>query len=235
MGAPTGVGWRDWLGRRADPGPHRGGRGPSRDDVCGGMVAGPRRRRIVGEPRRRQELERGGGRCTGSRFAHLRRRRRIASVLFAGTLEGVFRSKDPAATWKQISPPGSHEIHEIESLAVDPANPEIVYAGTWHLPWKTNDGGKTWHNIKQGVIDDSDVFSIIIDPEKPSIVYLSACSGIYKSENGGVLFRKIAGHSGDGAPDARAAAGSGASRNGLRRNHRGALQDHGRRAGPSSG
>ena len=46
------------------------------------------------------------------------------------------------ATWHQISPPDSHEIHEVESLAVDPANPDIVYAGTWHLPWKTTDGGE---------------------------------------------------------------------------------------------
>jgi len=116
-----------------------------------------------------------------------------AHILFAGTLEGVFRSDDSGATWAQISPPGSHEIHEIESLAVDPGNADVVYAGTWHLPWKTTDGGKTWHNIKQGLIVDSDVFSIIVDPEHAHIVYLSACSGIYKSENAGILFRKVQG------------------------------------------
>ncbi len=114
-------------------------------------------------------------------------------ILYAGTLEGVFRSDDSGATWAQISPPGSHEIHEIESLAVDPGNADVVYAGTWHLPWKTTDGGKTWHNIKQGLIVDSDVFSIIVDPEHAHIVYLSACSGIYKSENAGILFRKVQG------------------------------------------
>ena len=116
-----------------------------------------------------------------------------AAMLFAGTLEGVFRSEDSGATWTLISPPGSKEIHEVESLAVDPTNPEIVYAGTWHLPWKTTDGGANWHNIKKGVIDDSDVFSILIDPEKPRVVYASACSGIYKSETAGELFRKIQG------------------------------------------
>ena len=114
-------------------------------------------------------------------------------ILYAGTLEGVFRSSDGGATWTQISPPDSHEIHEIESLAVDPGNADTVYAGTWHLPWKTSDGGKTWRNIKQGLIVDSDVFSIIVDPEHPHTVYLSACSGIYKSENAGTLFRKIQG------------------------------------------
>lgn len=114
-------------------------------------------------------------------------------MLFAGTLNGVFRSTDSGATWTEISPPGSHEIHEVESVAVDPIDPNIVYAGTWHLPWKTTDGGKNWHNIKQGVIDDSDVFSIIIDPSMPSVVFASACSGIYKSENAAELFKKIQG------------------------------------------
>jgi photosystem II stability/assembly factor-like uncharacterized protein len=114
-------------------------------------------------------------------------------ILVAGTLAGVFRSSDGGVTWAQISPPGSLEIHEIESLAVDPGNPDIIYAGTWHLPWKTTDAGKNWHNIKQGLIVDSDVFSIIVDPEHTHVVYLSACSGIYKSENAGLLFRKIQG------------------------------------------
>ena len=116
-----------------------------------------------------------------------------SSVLYAGTLEGVFRSNDSALSWTLISPAGSREIHEVESLAVDPGNPEIVYAGTWHLPWKTVDGGKNWKNIKQGLIVDSDVFSIIVDPVRPKTVFLSACSGIYKSENGGALFHKIQG------------------------------------------
>ena len=114
-------------------------------------------------------------------------------MMFAGTLDGVFRSTDAGATWTQMSPPGSQEIHEVESLAIDPVDPNIVYAGTWHLPWKTTDGGKNWHNIKQGLIDDSDVFSIIIDPSAPSVVYTSACSGIYKSENAGELYHKIQG------------------------------------------
>ena len=114
-------------------------------------------------------------------------------MLFAGTLEGVFRSSDAGATWTPISPAGSHEIHEVESLAIDPMNPDVVYAGTWHLPWKTTDGGKSWHNIKQGLIDDSDVFSIILDSAQPRNVFLSACSGIYKSENGAELFARILG------------------------------------------
>jgi len=114
-------------------------------------------------------------------------------MLFAGTLDGVFRSIDAGISWQLISPPASKEIHEVESLAVDPVHPDIVYAGTWHLPWKTSDGGKNWKSIKQGVIEDSDVFSIILDAANPRTLYLSACSGIYKSDSGGDLFHKIEG------------------------------------------
>ena len=53
---------------------------------------------------------------------------------------------------------------------------------------RPTDGGKNWTNIKQGIIEDSDVFSIIVDPKQPKVVYLSACSGIYKSEDGGAKF-----------------------------------------------
>jgi photosystem II stability/assembly factor-like uncharacterized protein len=119
------------------------------------------------------------------------------SILVVGTLEGVYRSQDGGQSWNRISPPPpdplSREIHEVESLAIDPKKPDTIYAGTWHLPWKTTDGGQHWRNIKQGVIDDSDVFSIIVDPERPAVVYASACSGIYKSEDAGALFHKIQG------------------------------------------
>jgi photosystem II stability/assembly factor-like uncharacterized protein len=106
------------------------------------------------------------------------------STLVAGSLRGVFQSKDNGVHWHQISPEGSAEIHEVESIAIDPVDPSIIYAGTWHLPWKTMDGGAHWVNIKEGIIDDSDVFSIIVDPKNPAIVYASACSGIYKSVSG---------------------------------------------------
>jgi photosystem II stability/assembly factor-like uncharacterized protein len=113
--------------------------------------------------------------------------------IIAGTLQGVFRSGDNGQHWAQISPLGSTEIHEIESLAIDPFHPQIIYAGTWHLPWKTVDGGAHWVNIKQGIIEDSDVFSILVDPVKPSIIYASACSGIYKSTDAAAQFKKVQG------------------------------------------
>ena len=114
-------------------------------------------------------------------------------ILVAGTLQGVYRSTDGGQRWKRISPADNAEIHNVESIAIDPKDPNIIYAGTWHLPWKSVDGGDHWNSIKQGIIEDSDVFSIIVDPITPSTVFASACSGIYKSENAGLRFDKIQG------------------------------------------
>jgi photosystem II stability/assembly factor-like uncharacterized protein len=121
------------------------------------------------------------------------------NILVIGALDGVFRSPDGGATWAKMTPenPEVLENHasmrNFVSVAVDPQNPDIVYAGTRHLPWKTSDGGKTWHNLKDGILDDSDVFSIIVDPKTPSRVYASACSGIYKSDNGADVFHRVQG------------------------------------------
>ena len=114
-------------------------------------------------------------------------------LLVIGTLKGVYRSNDGGMTWTLISPPDSTEIHNVQSIAIDPSDPKIIYAGTWHLPWKTTDSGTNWVNMKQGIIEDSDVFSIIIDPKTPQTIYTSACSGIYKSDNGGQMYHKVQG------------------------------------------
>src|SRR5579864_3409628 len=114
-------------------------------------------------------------------------------ILVVGALDGIYRSRNGGRDFERISPANHAEIKNVESIAIDPLNPEVIYAGTWHLPWKTEDGGKNWHSIRKGVIDDSDVFSIIVDRSQPANLFISACSGIYRSESAGELFRKIQG------------------------------------------
>src|SRR5271168_251471 len=65
-------------------------------------------------------------------------------IFVAGTRSGLFRSVDAAQTWQRISPAGDPELRNIDSVAIDPRDPRIIYAGTYHLPWKTFDAGKNW-------------------------------------------------------------------------------------------
>lgn len=111
----------------------------------------------------------------------------------AGTRTGIFRSQDSGKNWERISPAGDEEIRNLDSVAIDPKDPSIIYAGTYHLPWKTVDGGKSWKPVVAGLIDDSDIMSLRVDATDPARLYLSACSGIYRSENRGEAWTKLQG------------------------------------------
>ncbi len=115
------------------------------------------------------------------------------NVLIAGAVDGVFRSADAGKTWARISPEGHEELRNFDSIAIDPGDARIIYAGTFHLPWKTTDGGEHWLPVHEGMIDDSDVMSILVDRTHPRRIFASACSGIYLSEDGAGLWRKIQG------------------------------------------
>jgi photosystem II stability/assembly factor-like uncharacterized protein len=116
-----------------------------------------------------------------------------ASLLVAGTATGLFRSADAGRTWARISPEGDAEIRNIDSIAIDPVAPDIIYTGTWHLPWKTTDGGRNWKSIHAGMIDDSDVMTLTFDRRSSRIVYATACSGIYRSADAAQRWAKVRG------------------------------------------
>jgi len=115
------------------------------------------------------------------------------NVWIAGTRSGVFCSADDGKTWQRITRADDPELQNIDSLAIDPRDAHAVYVGTYHLPWKTTDGGKTWNSISEGMIDDSDIMSLLIDANDPRRIFSSACSGIYRSENGGAAWTKLQG------------------------------------------
>lgn len=114
-------------------------------------------------------------------------------TLVAGSLTGVYRSLDEGATWERITPANHADLKNFDSVAFDPKDENIIYAGTYHLPWKTTNAGKEWFPIQKGMIDDSDVMSIIVDPANPDNVHATACSGIYHSVNGAQQWSKYQG------------------------------------------
>ena len=113
------------------------------------------------------------------------------NVLYVGTTEGVWVSKNSGDNWDKIE--SATMPINVDSLAVDPRNTSTIYAGTWWRAYKSTDSGKNWHLIKNGMIDDSDVFAVTIDPRNPDHIVASACSGIYESKNGGELWSKMQG------------------------------------------
>lgn len=113
------------------------------------------------------------------------------NVLLAGAVTGVWISKNKGADWERINSP-TNPIN-IDSLATDPRNTTTLYAGTWWRAYKSTDAGKNWRLIRDGMIDDSDVFAMKVDSANPEHIISSACSGIYESFNGGEKWSKIQG------------------------------------------
>lgn len=112
-------------------------------------------------------------------------------MLFVGTSNGVFVSKDAGDDWEKIA--SETMPVNLNSMAIDPRRSSTIYAGTNWRPYKSTDSGKSWRLIKTGMIDDSDVFAVTIDPRNAEHIIASACSGIYESFNGGDKWAKIQG------------------------------------------
>ena len=112
-------------------------------------------------------------------------------MILVGTKNGVFQSKNSGDDWERID--SASMPLDINSMAVDPKNNSTIYAGTTWRPYKSTDSGKSWKLIKNGMIDDSDVFAITINSKDNDHLIASACSGIYESLNGGENWKKIQG------------------------------------------
>lgn len=113
------------------------------------------------------------------------------NVLMVGTVNGAWISKNSGDDWKKIV--SDTMPVNIDSLAIDPRTTDTIYAGTWWRAYKSTDAGQNWRLIKDGMIDDSDVFAVTIDKANPDHIVASACSGIYESTNAGEKWAKIQG------------------------------------------
>lgn len=112
-------------------------------------------------------------------------------IIYAGTSTGslpppnyqnILKSTDYGATWTQLH---TKSFQTIYSLAIDPTNTKIVYAGTFSKVLKTRNGGKSWVSLWRGLTNTT-VNSLALDPTNTKTIYASCFDGgIRKSENGG--------------------------------------------------
>ncbi len=116
-----------------------------------------------------------------------------SNYILAGSKTGLYRSTDAGNDWELVDTSAYPEIKNINSVACDPQNPQVIYSGTHHLAWKSLDSGQTWKLIQKGVLDDSDIMGITVDPKDAKLVFINACSGIYRSESAGEKWTKVPG------------------------------------------
>jgi photosystem II stability/assembly factor-like uncharacterized protein len=127
--------------------------------------------------------------------------------------DGIYKSNDGGSTWSHL---GLRNGQQIPALAVDPHDPNRVFAAVLGHPYGSNpdrgifrslDGGATWEKVlyKDENTGGSDVK---IDPSNPNIVYASLWQsrlgpwednnsfegtngGLFKSTDGGTTWRKV--------------------------------------------
>ncbi len=72
----------------------------------------------------------------------------------------------------------------IQALAVSPTSPPQIFIGTARGLFRSDDLGKTWLELKQGLFNQ-DVRVLTVSPNDPQTVYAGTAGGIFKSGDGG--------------------------------------------------
>jgi photosystem II stability/assembly factor-like uncharacterized protein len=99
-------------------------------------------------------------------------------VLIATQGDGVLVSLDGCQSW-QTSNTGLGSLF-VNTLAIDPNNPNKIYAGTDGGAYISFDFGQTWGEINDGLLGATVVYSILVDQD--GNVYAATPYGIFKLE-----------------------------------------------------
>jgi photosystem II stability/assembly factor-like uncharacterized protein len=106
-----------------------------------------------------------------------------------------------ADAWSNIGPANTAGM--TKSLAFDPTNGSIIYAGAVAGGvWKTTNSGTKWVPLTDLVIPDLSVASIAVDPNSPNTIYVGSGdpslssdafpgTGLYKTTDGGTTWAAV--------------------------------------------
>jgi photosystem II stability/assembly factor-like uncharacterized protein len=125
--------------------------------------------------------------------AHPRRRSRafLIAVLVLCCLGSTQSASAGVNAWTSIGPEGG----TVKALAIDPASPTTLYAGTARGGvFKSTDGGGHWSATNTGLGNWSDVSTdlsptavnaFVVDPLTPTTLYAGTNAGVFKTTDGG--------------------------------------------------
>lgn len=93
-----------------------------------------------------------------------------SDTIYAGSLRGIFKSIDVGENWTQINNGLVNIVNY--TLAIDPAESNIIYAGTHDVGiFKSIDRGTSWTPINNGVPQGA-IYTLAIDPVTPNTIAL---------------------------------------------------------------
>jgi photosystem II stability/assembly factor-like uncharacterized protein len=117
-------------------------------------------------------------------------------TVFAGGDTGLFASDDGGARWERIV--GDGTLPTIWSLAVDPADPDILFAGTRPAGlYRSRDRGRHWHKLAADIAAECSigtpfVTAIVVDPDDHRRVWAGVeIDGVFRSLDGGDTWARL--------------------------------------------
>jgi photosystem II stability/assembly factor-like uncharacterized protein len=105
----------------------------------------------------------------------------------------VFKSVDGGASWRAVNAGlrGSLFHLWVRVLAIDPATPTMLYAGTADGAFRSANGGASWTAIGAG-LDGPFVTALAIDPMRPGTLYAgTGTGGVFKSTDRGASWKPV--------------------------------------------
>ena len=126
-----------------------------------------------------------------------------------GGERGFYKTTDGGATWNKTL--GNDEWTGVTDIAIDPRNPDRLYAATWDRHrtvaaymgggpgsglHRSTDGGETWERLEKGLPKSNMAkIGLAISPQQPDVLYAAIelnrrSGGIYKSIDRGSSWTK---------------------------------------------
>jgi photosystem II stability/assembly factor-like uncharacterized protein len=151
-----------------------------------------------------------------TRIWHLEPSLTDPDTIYAGVEDAaLFRSTDAGQTWQELSGLREHGTGSswqpgagglcLHTIILDPTNPErIIIAISAAGAFRTDDGGKTWLPINQGLqseyIPDPEaevghcVHHIAMHPSRPNVLFMQKHWDVMRSDNAGDSWHEVSGN-----------------------------------------
>ncbi len=122
---------------------------------------------------------------------------------------GLFKTTDGGKTWTKVL--GAGEWTGVTDVALDPRNPDVLYAATWQRQrtvaaymgggpesglHRSTDGGATWEKLKKGLPEGPlGKIGLAVSPQNPDVLYAAIetnrrTGAVYRSTDRGSSWEK---------------------------------------------